>query len=311
VGRGVIDADWGTFMKFLNYVFLLIVAAISAIGSFASDKPVEITAEQAQQNLIKYSAIQPDPQLKVSGVVKLHVVVGTNGKVSSITTISGDPRLGDRAADAVKHWEYKPFLLDGKPAAVAFQLDIPMLAPQVVDSGKKERYLAPAGRKTYEESGIHACMPGYAMSGALVDQGVFLCRRLSTDAGAEESKIDDDPGTRRNDMHACPIGWYMRGFKGISSGLFRNAFAKNALLCSREPNVKLSNEIEESHWEDVSSLCPLRDLFCEPLSSPDPNSMKQNDLGHYMWVCPDERPVLTGIHVSATRHLLLCAGIGQ
>lgn len=298
-------------MKCLNYVFLLVVASISAIGSFASDEPVEITAEQAQQNLLNYSAIQPDPHLKISGVVKLHVVVGTDGKVSSITTISGDPRLGDRASDAVRHWEYKPFLREGKPAAVAFQLDIPMLAPQVVDSGKKERYLAPAGRKTYEESGMHACMPGYAMSGALVDQGVFLCRRLSTDAGAEESKIDDDPGTRRNDMHACPIGWYMRGFKGISSGFFRNAFAKNALLCSRDPNVKLSNEIKESHWEDVSSLCRLIDLFCEPLSSEDPNSMKLSDLGHYMWVCPDERPVLTGIHVSLTQDLFLCARIGQ
>jgi hypothetical protein len=45
-------------------------------------------------------------------------------------------------------------------------------------------------------------------------------------------------------------------------------------------------------------------------ADPDPNSMKQNNLGHYMWVCPDEKPVLTGTQVSATRHLLLCARIG-
>jgi hypothetical protein len=306
---GVIDTDGGRLMKWLN-TFILGLATISAIGGFASQEPVGITAEQAQQNLVNYSAIQPDPQLKISGVVKLRVVVGIDGKVSSITVLSGDLRLAERAGEAIKQWEYKPFLQDGKPVAVAFQLEIPLLASNVADSGKKERYLAPAGRKTYEESSIHACLPGYAMSGALVDHEVFLCRRISTDASAEETKIDDDPGTRRSDMHACPIGWYMRGFKGISSGLFRNAFAKNTLLCSRDPNLRLSVEIKESHWEDVSSLCSLTDLFCEPLSSSDPTSRKQNDLGHYMWACPDERPVMTGIHVSATRHLFLCVGIG-
>jgi TonB family protein len=298
-------------MKRLNCIFMLVLAAISVVGSFASDEPVEITAEQAQKNMLNYSAIQPDPDLKISGVVKLRVTVRTNGKVSRITIISGDSRLAARAGAAIREWEYKPFLQDGKPVAVEFQLDIPMLAPQVVDSGKKERYLAPSGRKLYEESGIHACLPGYAISGALVDQDVFLCRRLSADASDEETKIDDDPGTRRNDMHACPIGWYMRGFKGISSGLFRNAFAKNALLCSRDPSVNLSYEIKDSHWEDVSSLCALSDLLCDPLSSSEPNSLKGNGPGHYMWVCPDERPVLTGIHVSATRHLFLCSRIGR
>jgi TonB family protein len=302
----------GQFMKRLNCAIILVVVALSAADSFARDEPVEITAEQAQQNLLNYSAIQPDPQLKISGVVKLRVVVGTDGKVASITVVSGDLRLAERAGQAIKQWEYKPFLQDGKPAAVAFQLEIPLLAPQVVDSGKKEKYLAPRGKKYYEESGIHACMPGYAMSGALADQDVLLCRRLATDASAEETKSDDDPGTRRNDMHACPIGWYMRGFKGISSGLFQNAYAKNALLCSRDPNVRLSNEVKESHWEDVSSLCSLKDLFCDPLSSEDPKvSRKRDELGHYMWVCPEERPVLTGIHVSASRHLFLCARIGE
>jgi hypothetical protein len=290
---------------------MLVLAALFAISGFASDEPVQITAEQAQKNILNYSAIQPDPDLKISGVVKLQVVVRANGKVSSINIISGDPRLIARAGAAIRLWEYKPFLQDGKPVAVEFQLDISMLSPQVAESRKREKYLAPAGRKLYEESGMHACLPGYAMSGALINQDVFLCRRLADDASAEETTIDADPGTRRNDIHACPSGWYMRGFKGISSGLFRNAFAKNALLCSRVPNVNLSYEIKDSHWEDVSSLCALSDLFCDPLSSSEPNSMKRNDLGHYMWVCPDERPVLTGIHVSATRDLFLCSRIGR
>src|ERR1700719_1857110 len=117
------DADGGQFMKRLHCVFMLLLAAISVVGSFASDEPVEITAEQAQKNMLNYSAIQPDPDLKISGVVKLRVTVGTNGKVSRITIISGDSRLAARAGAAVREWEYKPFLQDGKPVAVEFQLD--------------------------------------------------------------------------------------------------------------------------------------------------------------------------------------------
>jgi hypothetical protein len=76
---------------------------------------------------------------------------------------------------------------------------------------KRDTYLdQDSGRNHHEESGMHACMPGYAMSGALVEQDVFLCRKVLTDISLEENKVDDDLSAQRDGMHACPVGWYMR-----------------------------------------------------------------------------------------------------
>ena len=60
----------------------------------------------------------------VTGVVRLHVVVGTDGRVQQVSVVSGDPLLTPTASDAVKQWRYQPYLLQGNPVEVEFNIDV-------------------------------------------------------------------------------------------------------------------------------------------------------------------------------------------
>ena len=52
------------------------------------------------------------------GVVDIHIVIGTDGRVKEATRISGDPVLVTAAIDAIDQWQYEPTLLDGNPVEV-------------------------------------------------------------------------------------------------------------------------------------------------------------------------------------------------
>ncbi len=53
-------------------------------------------------------------QRRIQGPVELKVLVGTDGLVRKLTTISGDPMLTGAATDAVRQWRFKPHELNGK-----------------------------------------------------------------------------------------------------------------------------------------------------------------------------------------------------
>ena len=53
-------------------------------------------------------------QRHIQGPVELKVLVGTDGLVRRLTTISGDPLLVSAATDAVRQWRFKPHELSGK-----------------------------------------------------------------------------------------------------------------------------------------------------------------------------------------------------
>lgn len=53
------------------------------------------------------------------GTVVIAAVIGTDGRIHDLETLaSPSPRLTKSAEDAVKKWEYKPYLLDGNPVEV-------------------------------------------------------------------------------------------------------------------------------------------------------------------------------------------------
>jgi len=61
---------------------------------------------------------------KISGTVKLHVVVGRDGKIQQIQVVSGHPLLVQAAIDAVNQWQYQPTLLNGQPVEVDTNIDV-------------------------------------------------------------------------------------------------------------------------------------------------------------------------------------------
>lgn len=60
----------------------------------------------------------------ISGTVRLHAIIGQDGRVQDLTVVSGDPLLVDAALVAVRHWRYRPMLVEGKPVEVDTVIDV-------------------------------------------------------------------------------------------------------------------------------------------------------------------------------------------
>ena len=57
-------------------------------------------------------------QARIQGVVVLTAMIDRDGNIQNLRLVSGHPMLAPAAIDAVKHWRYKPFLLNGRPVEV-------------------------------------------------------------------------------------------------------------------------------------------------------------------------------------------------
>jgi protein TonB len=61
----------------------------------------------------------------VGGAVVMRAIVGTDGKVEKLSLISGPPGAYSEAVmNAVRRWEYKPYLLNGNPTRVDTSITI-------------------------------------------------------------------------------------------------------------------------------------------------------------------------------------------
>jgi len=57
-------------------------------------------------------------QARIQGVVVLTAIIGKDGNIPEPASRCGHPMLAPAAIEAVKHWRYKPFLLNGQPVEV-------------------------------------------------------------------------------------------------------------------------------------------------------------------------------------------------
>jgi TonB family protein len=94
----------------------------STAASIARPDEVQISAGVAVGNLVKKEA-PPYPQdakgARVSGTVVLQAKIGLDGKVRELHVVSSPSfSLAASAIEAVSHWEYKPFKLNGEPVEV-------------------------------------------------------------------------------------------------------------------------------------------------------------------------------------------------
>jgi TonB family protein len=61
---------------------------------------------------------------RVSGTVVLSATISKNGKVENLQVISGPVMLRQAALDAVRNWEYKPYLLNHQPTEVQTTINV-------------------------------------------------------------------------------------------------------------------------------------------------------------------------------------------
>jgi len=125
----------------LSSCFMIIVIALFSIvpswgqsgagpdtSQQADKNAIPIQPEKAEQNLIKKVAPIYSPlakQAHLQGKVKVRLVISKTGTVVSVNVLSGHPLLVQAAIDAVKQWQYKPFVVDGQPVAASTEVEVP------------------------------------------------------------------------------------------------------------------------------------------------------------------------------------------
>lgn len=98
---------------------LMIAIAAGLVGSSLCQAEVRVTMTEALKAAT--SKVQPDyspiaRQMKVGGRVELEVSIDTDGSVSDVKVVSGNPLLTPNAVSAVKKWKFTPFETNGQPA---------------------------------------------------------------------------------------------------------------------------------------------------------------------------------------------------
>jgi periplasmic protein TonB len=69
-------------------------------------------------------------QMRVEGTVQLLATISKTGDITAVKILSGDPQLVKAAADAVKQWKYKPYLLNGEPIEIQTQITVNFKLPR-------------------------------------------------------------------------------------------------------------------------------------------------------------------------------------
>jgi TonB family protein len=93
--------------------------------STAAPLRVKVAADEASSLVVQKAPLTyPDAARNagIQGTVVLRVVTDYSGDVKEVTIVSGYPALAQAAADAVKQWKYKPYLVDGSPAEMETQV---------------------------------------------------------------------------------------------------------------------------------------------------------------------------------------------
>jgi TonB family protein len=109
----------------------------SLMGSSKAPTPVlqTLTVSQGVSQGLLVKEVQPiypanAMRMHVEGGVQLLATVSKAGSISAIKIISGDSQLAKAAADAVKQWKYKPYLLNGSPVEIQTQITVNFKLPR-------------------------------------------------------------------------------------------------------------------------------------------------------------------------------------
>ena len=93
----------------------------------SGDLPVHLDQKTAQALVAKRVYPQYPPMARLGGItgaVELRAIVGEDGRVHALHIITGHPLLATAAYNAVRQWEFKPYVENGKTLPVDTNLTV-------------------------------------------------------------------------------------------------------------------------------------------------------------------------------------------
>jgi TonB family protein len=88
---------------------------------------VRVPSSVMERNLLhRVDPVYPDDALRAKrqGLVVLDGVIGSDGAVKELHSVSGSDVLARAAIDAVKWWRFQPYVVNGKPTEVETTIEI-------------------------------------------------------------------------------------------------------------------------------------------------------------------------------------------
>jgi periplasmic protein TonB len=115
--------------RFLALLALFFLVHLAGAQTESAKKPVLIRVSSGVANGLKIHDEQPHypreaREKGIQGDVILQARIDTKGNLTSLKPVEGDPILAAAAVDAVKHWRYRPYLLNGEPVEVETTIKI-------------------------------------------------------------------------------------------------------------------------------------------------------------------------------------------
>ena len=148
-------------MKSVLAALLLVITFTSlTVAQVRPQRVRTVEGVMADRLAKKVSPVYPAMARKarIQGVVVLQVEINKSGDVENLQVISGHPMFAGAAIDAVKQWEYKPYLLNGEPVDVETRVTVNFtLAGNPPAEGVVGD--APGGIPRGEEGGIISNVP--------------------------------------------------------------------------------------------------------------------------------------------------------
>jgi TonB family protein len=123
----------------MSKVAFSLLLALS-VFSVAEEKPARLEPSVASRNLTKKVEPVVPPLAKAAGVggtVVVDIIIDSTGKVSSVNLVSGHPMLAPAFIEAVRKWEYTPFLNDGQAIPVITRVEWTVASPKHSESQEK------------------------------------------------------------------------------------------------------------------------------------------------------------------------------
>jgi TonB family protein len=121
--------------KRLLIIALAAFLAGAALAQQTDAPPKKLRVSQGVMAGLLIHRVEPDyPEAAkaqgISGMVVLQLQIDTEGHVAQTNIVSGDPLLTEAAVNAVKQWQYKPYLLNGEPVEVETTATVRVGPPQ-------------------------------------------------------------------------------------------------------------------------------------------------------------------------------------
>jgi TonB family protein len=148
----------------------------------------------------------------IAGTVVISAIIGQDGKVKDVQLLSGSPTLASGAENAVRQWEYRPYLLLGEPVEVETQITMKFGFSSDTPPAEDVKWMLafPSG-STISHLPIHESSPFYpaaakaknkrgkvvvgamaSQDGKLDDLKILDGNRLFNDAALEAVKQEQD-----------------------------------------------------------------------------------------------------------------------